>query len=194
MARDADWKLRSLDAIGLFTVAVCLTVTLWLILVRWDQTKQQADELRGILRNAEQDRQSLRAAQLQQVDLLTRRQRELDASGRLPQRPPLEAYFQELSALAARRGLTVIRHQPLTEHRYPGLVEHCYAYEVSGTYPSLARFLRDIEKADYWADVGYLKLDGGPLLNTSEDALRVAQLTISLFSAPAPAGKPGDDG
>jgi hypothetical protein len=80
----------------------------------------------------------------------------------------------------------VVRHNPLGPRSYPGLLEQRYAYEVMGRVADLARFLRDVEDAEFWADISYLKIDGGPPSadqggepNGERDAL----LTISLFSA-----------
>jgi hypothetical protein len=124
---------------------------------------------------------------------LKERQVELATSGQLPAQIPIEEYFQTLSRLAGRHHLRVVRHNPLGPRSYPGLLEQRYAYEVIGTMPDIARFFRAIEDAEFWADISYLKIDGGP---PSADQggeptdERDAILTISLFSA-APAEQSG---
>jgi hypothetical protein len=77
----------------------------------------------------------------------------------------------------------VVRHNPLGPRSYPGLLEQRYAYEVIGTQPDLARFLRAIEDAEFWADISYLKIDGGKRQGGEPTDECDALLTISLFSA-----------
>jgi hypothetical protein len=184
MNRKADRTMRSIDFIGGAIVASLAGAALWLTFVEGERVQAEVSALRDLLLSAEQDRMSLRAAQQHQLDTLADRQRDLDRIGRFPERPPIEAYFQFLSRRAAQQGLSVIRHQPIAERRYPGLIEHCFAYDATGPYPAIARFLREIEDSEHWADVGFLKIDRGPHMTTTDGDTRMASLTISLFSAP----------
>lgn len=184
MRRGTDWTLRSIDLAGGAVVAALLVAAFWLFFVEGERTDRQIQALTELLHHGEQDRDSLRAAEQKQDRVLAERQRELTETGQLPDRPPMETYFQFLSRRATHHGLTVLRHQPIAERRYTGLIEHCFAYEIRGAYAPIVAFLQDVERSEHWADVGYLKIDRGALVNAARADGRTAQLTVSLFSAP----------
>ncbi len=184
--------LRIIDLLCGCALALCLLGFIWLTVIRENHTKAEIGELNQFIREARKDHRVLQAASHKQSVLLTKRRSELAETDELPADMPVEQYFQTLSSIASDHRLRVVRQNPLPSRRYPGLLEQRYAYEVSGSFPALARFLKSIEDADFWADVSYLKIDrgGGPKDVARNE--RVAVLTLSLFSAPEPDGP--DDG
>jgi hypothetical protein len=159
-----------------------------------EHATQELGDFYSMISSATQNLTALRFAAEGQRATLKERQVELATSGQLPAQIPLEEYFQTLSRLAGRHHLRVVRHNPLGPRRYAGLLEQRYAYEVVGTMPDLARFFRAIEDAEFWADISYLKIDGGPPAadqgaEPTDD--RDALLTISLFSADPAEGASG---
>ncbi|MFQ5495959.1 MAG: hypothetical protein ACE5EX_11325, partial [Phycisphaerae bacterium] len=104
----------------------------------------------------------------------------------------VEAYFEALSAMAARHQLRVIRDHPLGPRHYPGLVEQRFLYEVTGATANLMRFLKDIESTSFWVDVSYLRIWSNEGAGNRAADKRKAVLTLSLFSAPPPEKNAGD--
>jgi len=155
----------------------------WLALFRGDRTVAEIRELGGTIADARRDLESLRASLDEQRTILQQRQAELATGGQLPDRTPIEEYFQTLSHVASTHRLRVVRHNPLSPRSYPGLIEQRYAYEVSGAMPDIVRFLKAIEDAKFWADVSYLKIDSGSRQGEAGSRERVASLTISVFSS-----------
>ena len=137
------------------------------------------------------DLAALRSAGERQRATLHERQLELATGGQLPAQIPIEEYFQTLSRLATQHHLRVIRQNPLGPRSYPGLHEQRYAYEVIGAMPDLARFFRAIEDAEFWADISYLRINGGNRLSGVPTEEQDAVLTISLFSAARAEGASG---
>ena len=173
-----------IDLAGICLFAGLVGVCGWLMLVAGDRTRQELAELSRSAADAEQDLASLAAVRDQHRLQLTERQEELSTRGHLPDKLPLEDYFQSLAQLAGGNRLHVVRHQPLSIRLYPGLMESRYAYEVSGEFPDVVRFLYAIEQADFWADVSHFRLQG---FESQEGAAapKTAVLTVSVFSAAA---------
>lgn len=192
MPDSSQWSLRVIDLLCGCALAVCLLGFVWLTVVREDGTKAEIKELNRFIREGRQDHRALQAALQKQRALLTKRRAELAETGELPAEMPVEQYFQTLSNMASDHRLRVVRHNPLPSRHYPGLLEQRYAYEVSGSFPAITRFLKSIEEADFWADVSYLKVDGGGGSEAVARSERGAVLTLSLFSAPKSDGP--DDG
>ena len=190
MNRSGKWFVLAVDVLGAGVVAGCLLVGVWLTFVRGDTVDDEIQRLKRTIGGARRDVSMLRAERDRQKVLLAEHEEQLADRGRLPTHSPTEKYFQALSNLAGEHGLRVVRHNPLSQRSYPGLLEQRYAYEVHGAMPDLARFFKAIEEADYWADVSYLRIvnsqggDGGD---------RVAMLTISVFSAQR-GDAPSEDG
>jgi hypothetical protein len=165
----------------------------WLTWVQSDRTKSETKELASVIDKARHDLGRFQAERRKQRALLAARREELTRAGELPTQTPIEAYFQTLSRFASQHQLRVVRHKPLPPRTYPGLLERLFTYEVRGPMPNVLRFLKMIEEAEFWADVGYLSLDRGtgPQHASSE---RVAALTISLFAARPPHKEPASGG
>lgn len=178
--------LRAIDAIGGGLVAACLMGFVWTAAVHNKRIGREIRELRAMTRTAHRDAGAVELALAQQLSVLAERQKALATTGQLPVEAPVEEYFQTLSRIATGYELRVIRHQPLTPRQYPGLLEQRYTYEVSGSMPNVARFLKAIEGADFWADVSYLSMGRGVGAEQAVVNKRVAELTLSLFSAPPP--------
>lgn len=184
MASRSRTTLWIIDIVGGCIVTGCIATFLWLTMIQREQTAGEISELQQIVLAARRDVALLHISLDQQAVMLADRRQQLVATGQLPDHPPVEEYFQMLSALAEERHLQVMRQQPLSSRSYPGLMEHRYAYALSGSMPGLTRFLRAIEAADYWADVSYLKFEKGTASSVENSDGRLALLTISLFSAP----------
>ncbi len=183
MTRRKGLSLLLLDAIGACLLAGAFLTAAWLTFVHNEHATVEVNELTELISTATQDLKALQTAEERQRAILKERQSELTAGGQLPAKIQIEEYFQTLSRLAAQHNLRVIRHNPLASRSYPGLLEQRYVYEVIGTMPDLARFFKAIEDAEFWADVSYLKIDGGRRNSGEPTDERVASLTISLFSA-----------
>ena len=183
MSRSNKWPLLFIDLIGGCTVAACLIGFVWFTVIRADRTSEQTAQLRQSLRAARRQLIAVRTERDQRRALLDERQAQLAESGMLPVQASIEEYFQMLSGLATRHRLQVLKQNPLTPRSYPGLLEQRFAYDVTGSMPDLTRFFNAIEKADSWADISYFKVDRGPRAHGSGSNARVAQLTVSVFSA-----------
>jgi len=190
MTRPGKWPLLLLDVFGATLSAAGLLLALWMTFFHGEHATTELSDLTQLISSATQNLSALRMAGDGQRATLKERQAELATSGQLPAQIPIEEYFQTLSRLAGRHNLRVVRHNPLGPRSYPGLLEQRYAYEVIGTMPDLARFFRAIEDAEFWADISYLKIDGGHGSGGEPTDDRNAVLTISLFSA-APAEQSG---
>lgn len=175
--------------VDLTAAAVCAAALLgsaWLGLVRGDRMRGHLAELRESIADSRRDLSSIESARDRQKQLLREKQKELADRGHLPEQTPVEEYFQAMSSLAQRAGLSVVRHQPMLPRSYPGLLERRYAYEISGTFASLMQFLRGVEESPYWADVSYLRVEPSDAAGANRSR-RSAMLTMSLFSAgPSP--------
>jgi len=194
MHPSARWSLHFIDVTGGVTVAMCLLAAFWLIVIRDDRTHIQIDELTRQIEEARHDRRTMLNALDRQRALLETRKEKLAEVDRLPTETPSEAYFQTLSLLASRHQLRVLRHNPLPPRRYPGLLEQRFVYEVAGSLSDLLLFLKSIEETDFWADVSYLKVDGGAGPAMAVSGERTAVLTLSLFSAePSEGSSSGKD-
>lgn len=183
---------RVVDAIGLSFVSACCVGFVWLTCFHTDHTSQQVADLRQALARERVELQTLRARTVRQKTVLAEREAELRITGKLPNHAPIEAYFRMLSGLATKQGLRIIGHHPLQPRTYPGLMERRFAYEVAGTMPNLTRFFLAIEESDYWADIGYLKLDHHRTGRAGAESDRIARLTISLFSGMPTDTRTGD--
>jgi hypothetical protein len=121
--------------------------------------------------------------QEERVELL---QAEAETTGRLPTHIPIEEDLQSIDALAKSHGVEVTRLLPIASMEYAGLREQRYSLEAGGATSSLLAFLRAIEEASFWADVGYLKIEVAPPNLADPNERRVASLVISMFLAAPP--------
>ena len=175
--------LLVIDFLGACAVGACVFAFGWLAMVRGDDVSVEITDLTRVVQAAKQDLATTRSVRDRRRILLTNRRAELASSGRLPDQAPVERYFERLSTLAALHQLRVRSHRPLSPRHYPGLLELRYAYDLSGAVPDITRFLRAVEETEFWADIGFIKLErrpGSPLAGPTEC---VASLTFSLFSA-----------
>lgn len=177
MGRSGKVPLLVIDAAGGAVVAVCVLVSVWHTAFRPDGAKSEIAGFARVIKTAQKDLAGLRTACDRQRAVLAERNAELAESGHLPEQTPVEEYFRTLSDLAARHQLRVVRQNPLSSRRYPGLLELRFAYEMTGSMPDLVRFFEAIENTDFWADISYLKVESGQMPDN-----RVANLTLSLFS------------
>lgn len=177
-------EMLGIDLVGGSLVAGCVCAFVWLMVGKSDLVR---DEIRQTSRNLGSAKTELSRLQqehnIQQASL-TDRKAQQQRVGKLPPRAPTERYFQNLSKLADHHHLKVLRHHPLASVEYPGLLEQRFAYEVAGHWPDIVRFLKEIEMADAWADVAYLKVSRGGNSRGKESGERPIALTISMFSAP----------
>ena len=191
MTRPGKLPLLLLDAFGASLSGAGLLAALWMTFFHNEHATAELRDFTQMISSATQDLAALRSAGDLQRATLKERQVELATSGQLPAQIPIEEYFQTLSRLAIQHHLRVVRHNPLAPRSYPGLLEQRYAYEVIGTLPDLARFLRAIEDAEFWADISHLKIDGGKHQGGEPTDECNASLTISLFSAARAEGASG---
>lgn len=180
--------LLVIDALGAMAVAACVFGVGWFLTVQADRTTVDRKALSGAIEFAQRELSAVHAACKEQSALFAQREVELATTGQLPERAPIEEYFQVLSNLASGHQLRVVRHRPLAPQDYPGLLEQRYAYEVTGTTANLVRFLKAIEGTEFWADVSYLTIMGAKPSGSGHLAARrandhTATLTLSMFSA-----------
>ena len=183
MNRDGRFTVLAVDLACGSALALCVGVFLWLTVIRNDTTSTEIGRLKRTVDEARRDLASLRAVRDEQRALLLTRKTELSETGQLPDELAMVEYFQAVSRIAAGHSLRVIRHKPVLPRRYPGLFEQRFEYELSGSLPDLVRFLSAVEETDFWADIGYLEVAGGPGVSAPGSADKHAVLTFSLFSA-----------
>lgn len=165
-------------------LAVCVGAFLWVTTVRRDVTLTDIQRNSSAVESAQRDLTTLNALRDEQHALLVRRSAELEKTGQLPVRSPVMEYMQTVSELATNHHLRLIGNRPTASRNYVGLFEERIECEFGGTLPDMVRFLSAIEKTDYWADVGYLKVTARPGPANGASDQRRALLTFSLFSAP----------
>jgi hypothetical protein len=185
------WPLRLIDAGGGSFVGACLIAFLYVSVV---QTETNATDARRFAKAIALTQQRLAQAEAtlrRHRDALAAYEQRLAANGRLPQSAPVEPFFRYLSEIADHGNVRVIGHRPLTPRTYPGLVEQRFSYDVTGSFPNLALFLRTIERSDFWADVAYLKIDRPSRATADNAADPTVNLTISMFSAAPDDASPG---
>lgn len=188
-ARHACWLI---DIGGAAVVGICVAVFLWLAFIREDRAGAALLDLSRSVRAAEADLLRLRALSEDQRALLSDEKAKLAVYGTLPLEPPVESYFEALAAMALRADVQLRSQAPLPPRLYPTLAEYRFVCELSGTLPNLSRFFDAIEKADFWADVSHLKIESAKGSESVDSDDRVAQITLSLFTAPpAPGQKRG---
>lgn len=171
-----------IDLVGGALLVLMAAVFLSMTVFAQDDTVAQIDTMERSIAEARRSLALVRANMDQSRARLRLNQRRMASQGRLPEAAPVDDYFRFLSSVATQNHLTVRNQIPLGEREYPGLKETPFTYEVAGSWPDLIRFLKAIENAPYWADVGYLTIH--PLAEHPE--VRRAQLTVCLFSVARP--------
>ena len=184
MRRENELTLIVTDVVGAGMLAVCLVTSVWFLFVRSDETTREISVLRSRVGDVRQELTSVRQlVEKKSSELITTR-RELDATGQLPSRTPVDQYSQTVLDLAARFRLRVIRQNPVAPRTYPGLLEQRYAYELHGATRRFVAFFAAVEQTNFWADICYLRFDNGGTSGPDSSDDRVASFTVSLFSAP----------
>jgi hypothetical protein len=166
----------------------CITLALaaglfWMLFCSDNDARGEIENLRHDVQEAHGHLASLRTALDQQSALVTVRKQELERTGQLPDRAPIERDLKTLYTLASEHELKVLRVSPLPTREYPELQELRYAFEVTGATSGLISFFRSIEEAECWADISYLKVESAKTPQGSVSGTRTASLTISLFSS-----------
>lgn len=184
LARTISWPLAVIDASGICIVGVCVGASLWLTLVRHENTQEEIVRLQETVQESHHQVVMLGELAERQRALLLSRRADLSQRGRVPERAPVEEYFRALSVLAARHNVRVVSQTPIESRNYAGLLEQCFAYEVAGSMPDLVRLFRDVEETEFWADISYLKIDQGLVEDHGAAPQRIAAFTLSLFSTP----------
>ena len=183
MRRENELILIVTDVVGAGVLAGFLVTSVWFLFVQSNATTREMAALRSRAANVRRELTSVRQLAEQKSSERTATRRELDATGQLPTRTPVDRYSQTVLDLAARFQLRVIRQNPVAPRTYPGLLEQRYAYEMHGATRDFVAFFAAVEQTNFWADISYLRFtDGGTSgPNSSDD--RVASFTVSLFSA-----------
>lgn len=174
-------KLIMLDVVGGAAVLGLLLCAGWLAFLRDHGGIREIDELIvGITKSRARlselgSRITVREAELARLEEAA------DTTGRLPQRIPVDEDLLAIDALARTHDVDVTRLLPIASVTYEGLKEHRYSLEAAGETANLMAFLRAIEQAEFWADVGYLKISAVPTKRGEPTRERIASLTISMF-------------
>ncbi|MGB0714657.1 MAG: hypothetical protein ACPGXK_02195 [Phycisphaerae bacterium] len=177
----------TVDALGFVVVAACLAATLAILSDQSERRSQTIPELEQVINDT-----SIAISQLEQQAAnqeleIGELRKKLFAPGQLPQVTSMENYIQELSSLAATHDVQVVLQKPLEAATYPGLLEERLSYSVSGAGANIVQFLKAVEQAEHWADVGYLNIrqqssSGNRGRSTEVQEEVSALLTFSLFS------------
>lgn len=182
-------KALLIDVAGGVLFAVMVVVSVVLAVVESGHASQRISETRNFIESTET---ALRTAQSELIQLehdLEARRDGMAEGATLPSEQSTEAFFQRLSALAAQHELRVLRQSPLGVQRYPGIVERQFAFELAGSVPGLASFLRAFEERGDWADIAYIDLGGAVTGGDAARGDRTASLTVSLYAAAEESGE-----
>lgn len=183
MGTRIQWQLRMIDVVGGCIVTGCLIAFLYLSVIQTEANAQEVRRFAQAIKVTQRRMSKAQATAQEHQDALRNYKERLATQGHLPAHAPVEAFFRFLSATADHHNVRVVGQKPLTPRTYPGLCEHRFSYDVTGTFPNITRFLRAIERSDYWADVAYLKIDRPRSANASTSTNPAANLTISMFTA-----------
>lgn len=184
MRRENELILIVTDVVGAGVLAACLVTSVWFLFVQSNETTREIGVLRSRAADVRRDLTAVRRLAEQKSSERTATRRELDATGQLPTRTPVDQYSQTVLDLAARFDLRVIRQNPVALRTYPGLLEQRYAYELRGATRDFVAFFAAVEQTNFWADISYLRFGDGGTLGPDSSDNRVASFTVSLFSAP----------
>ncbi len=174
---------RSLLAYDLFGAAAAIavgTVGLWSGLVRPQTSSQQLNDLQTRLAEARTSYETTLTAIERKSIELNRLRTKVQENGSLPQRSPVEADLRRLSQLAVDNHVQLVEIAPLATEQYPGLTELTYSAHASGTFGGLMAFMRDFERAPFWADISRVRLSRKGSL---DDPHRSAEIVVSLFAS-----------
>ena len=178
--KKSAWSLLTIDATGAALTLMMLGFGAWSAFSGDAGGLDSSPELLTNLANAKEDLEDLQSALTSQREHAARYRDELAAAGAMPSQTPQETHLRSLSGLAAANHLTVVRQSPLAARQYPGIMEQRFAYEVTWTMADIARFFKAVESSPDWADISYLKVERGNVMETP--AHRIAILTFSVFS------------
>lgn len=179
----STWRLRTFDFVGGALCATLVGIAAWLAFVHVGEAAQEVAALRTEIESTRHTLTTLEAAAQRQEAQVATRNLELGERGKLPAAAPVDQYLSVLSAAAAARQLTITSHSPGAQRRYGDVSELCIAFHVQGTSANLLRFMRDVEESPFWADIGYLRIEGGDAIGPPNTTLRRASFTFSLFAA-----------
>jgi len=182
------------DLVGAALMLVYISLFLSVTVLRASDTTDEIPRLERVIANNNRALGVLRTQLDESRAQLEHNRSTLAAHGKLPEDAPVEEYFSFLSSLADRYELRVLSQYPLGSRNYPGLLEHRFAFELTGSLAGLARFFKDIEDSPYWADVGYLKIHRARGVRDADPKDRQAQLTLCLFSAAPVKGSAAEEG
>lgn len=189
--RSARTNILLIDLAGGAVCAACLLGAAWALLLRADTVQ---DTVRASVTNIEsmhKDLAKLQATIETQQAVVKERRAALTESGKLPEFVAAEKDLSELWRIAEAHGVSILQLEDLPAAHYPGILEVRYALQAEGEWAALLGFLRAIEVAELWSDVGFLQIDQNTSRAGSTSTVRRAQLTLSMFSAPLNDGTPG---
>ncbi len=177
-------KLMMMDAAGGTLVLGLLLTAGWLAFLRDQGGLSEIDELHIDISASESRLFDLRTRLSEREERVRILQVEADTTGRLPEQIPIEEDLNSIDKLALSFDVEVTRLLPIASVEYAGLTEQRYRLEAGGTTLNLLAFLRAIEDADFWADIGYLKIEAVPSVQGQDiSKKRVASFIISMFLA-----------
>ncbi len=179
-------KLMMIDLAGGLVVLGLLLTDGWLAFLRDRGGLSEIVELRASISDSKSRLFDLNERLADQEERVRGLQAEADTTGRLPEQIPIEEDLQSIDTLAKWYDVEVTRLLPLASMEYAGLKEQRYSLEASGKTLNLLAFFRAIEEADFWADIGYLKIEAAPSNQVEPTNKRVASLVISMFLAAPP--------
>lgn len=182
------------DSIGGALVLTCAVTFVWLTFLREDGADSEIESLTQAVTAMRKDLAEVNAEFDAGRAELETKNTDLAAEGQLPGRGPVDEDLKVLSELARRHQVKIVRMTELPSRRYPGLLELRYTLDARTPLSNLMDFFRALEEADIWADISYLKVVAGNAPGQVQQPERLAQLTVSLFSAAEPTETPEGTG
>ena len=182
------------DLIGGALVLTCAAAFVWFTFLREDGADSEIESLTQAVTAMRQDLAEVNAELDAGRARLGTKKTELAAEGQLPERGPVDEDLRVLTELARRHQVEIVRMTELPSRRYPGLLELRYTLDARAPLSNLMDLFRALEQADIWADISYLKVVAGNAPGQVQQAERLAQLTVSLFSSAEPTQTPEGTG
>jgi len=174
------WLIDGIAALVIIAIAWAVG---WYAFFKPDTATSQMRALSGDLSQMRADLRRLRSALDRTTDEHQAMLVEVEKTGRLPDRSPIDQDLKTITALANRYGVKFLHVEPVPGTEYPSVKEMRYRVKSIGTYEDHLRFLDAFEQCAFWADVTYFTLDQTKADMVKFDATRKSELILSFYSA-----------
>jgi len=183
MVLSGQRSLMLIDGAASLLVISLIWAVGWYAFLKPDTATSQMRELSAELAQMHADLRRLRSeldrSATERDGLLA----EVEKTGRLPDRSPIDQDLKTITALANRFGVKFLQVEPLPGADYPSVKELRYRVKSIGTYEDHLRFLDAFERCAFWADVTHLTLEQSKAEMVKFDPIRKSELILSFYSA-----------